>query len=165
MRSNMSRQRSTASTVHVPQRENPIVNRLNKTKVEREVDHEQERVERMKKESAVKRAAAEAKVCFVLPVHSLILCAGLTGVVEKSGCGTREATRSREGRPVVRLAFLGGRQLRGRGGSETEEVCQGTRGGLHVNVQLLRRRIPVSRTLDLLKSKHPVPTQTPPSNT
>ncbi|KAI0642922.1 cytoplasmic protein [Trametes meyenii] len=47
--------------VHVPKRENPIVNRLNKTKVEREVDHEQERVERIKQENAVKRAAAAAK--------------------------------------------------------------------------------------------------------
>ncbi|KAI0671177.1 cytoplasmic protein [Trametes maxima] len=47
--------------VHIPKRENPIVNRLNKTKVEREVDHEQERVERIKQENAVKRAAAAAK--------------------------------------------------------------------------------------------------------
>ncbi|KAG8964036.1 Coiled-coil domain-containing protein 25 [Tulasnella sp. 425] len=44
--------------VHVPQRENFIVNRLNKTKVEREVDHEQEKIERQKVESAVRRAAA-----------------------------------------------------------------------------------------------------------
>ena len=49
-------------SVHVPKRENPIVNRLNKTKVEREVDHEQERIERIKKENAAKRAAAAAKV-------------------------------------------------------------------------------------------------------
>ncbi|RXW22490.1 hypothetical protein EST38_g3358 [Candolleomyces aberdarensis] len=47
--------------VHVPSRENPIVNRLNKTKVEREVDHEQERVDRLKQESAVKRAAANER--------------------------------------------------------------------------------------------------------
>ncbi|EIW52446.1 cytoplasmic protein [Trametes versicolor FP-101664 SS1] len=47
--------------VHVPKRENVIVNRLNKTKVEREVDHENEKVERIKKENAVKRAAAAAK--------------------------------------------------------------------------------------------------------
>ncbi|KAJ2933842.1 hypothetical protein H1R20_g3282, partial [Candolleomyces eurysporus] len=47
--------------VHVPRRENPIVNRLNKTKVEREVDHEQERVDRLKQESAVKRAAANER--------------------------------------------------------------------------------------------------------
>ncbi|KAJ8081156.1 hypothetical protein PM082_017999 [Marasmius tenuissimus] len=47
--------------VHVPKRENPIVNRLNKTKVEKEVDHEQERVDRIKKETAVRRAAAAEK--------------------------------------------------------------------------------------------------------
>jgi len=34
------------------------VNRLNKTKEEREVDHEQERVDREKKESAERKAAA-----------------------------------------------------------------------------------------------------------
>ncbi|KAF8877145.1 hypothetical protein CPB84DRAFT_1817617 [Gymnopilus junonius] len=39
----------------------PIVNRLNKTKVERDVDHEQERVDRVKAENAVKRAAAAEK--------------------------------------------------------------------------------------------------------
>ncbi|KAG8924450.1 hypothetical protein FRC01_011495 [Tulasnella sp. 417] len=44
--------------VHVAQRENVIVNRLNKTKVEREVDHEQEKIDREKAESAVRRAAA-----------------------------------------------------------------------------------------------------------
>ena len=53
--------------VYVPNRENPIVNRLNKTKVEREVDHEQERQERIKRENAVKRAAAVAQVCSVVP--------------------------------------------------------------------------------------------------
>jgi hypothetical protein len=48
--------------VHVPKRENVIVNRLNKTKVERVVDHEAERIERVKSENAAKRAAAAAKV-------------------------------------------------------------------------------------------------------
>ncbi|KAI0783448.1 DUF814-domain-containing protein [Abortiporus biennis] len=47
--------------VHVPKRENPIVNRLNKTKQERQVDHEAERIERVKQEGAVRRAAAAAK--------------------------------------------------------------------------------------------------------
>ncbi|KAF8272608.1 cytoplasmic protein [Lactarius quietus] len=47
--------------VHVPKRENAIVNRLNKTKVERVVDHEAERIERVKSENAAKRAAAAAK--------------------------------------------------------------------------------------------------------
>jgi hypothetical protein len=48
--------------VHVAKRENPIVNRLNKTKVEREVNHEQERVDRLKAEAAQKRAAAAERV-------------------------------------------------------------------------------------------------------
>jgi hypothetical protein len=54
----------------VPKRENPIVNRLNKTKVERVVDHEQEKIDRIKKETAIHRAAAAQKVCFLI---SLVL--------------------------------------------------------------------------------------------
>src|SRR6267142_4048490 len=50
------------SIAHVPKRENAIVNRLNKTKVERVVDHEAEKIERVKSENAVKRAAAAVKV-------------------------------------------------------------------------------------------------------
>jgi len=52
----------TGWTVYIQKRENPIVNRLNKTKVERQVDHEQERQERIKRENAVKRTAAAAQV-------------------------------------------------------------------------------------------------------
>lgn len=48
--------------MHVEKRENAINNRLNKTKVERDVDHEQERVDRLKRESAIKRTAAAEKV-------------------------------------------------------------------------------------------------------
>ncbi|KAG8997942.1 hypothetical protein FRB90_012405 [Tulasnella sp. 427] len=44
--------------IHVPQRENAIVNRLDKTKAERDVDHEQEKIDRQKAESAVRRAGA-----------------------------------------------------------------------------------------------------------
>ncbi|KAH0586041.1 Coiled-coil domain-containing protein 25 [Termitomyces sp. 'cryptogamus'] len=47
--------------VHVAKRENPIVNRLNKTKVERVVDHEQERIERLKVEHALRRQVAAEK--------------------------------------------------------------------------------------------------------
>ncbi|KAH7884997.1 cytoplasmic protein [Phlebopus sp. FC_14] len=47
--------------IHVAKRENPIVNRLNKTKVEKQVDHEQEKIERIKKENAEKRAIAAQK--------------------------------------------------------------------------------------------------------
>jgi hypothetical protein len=56
----------TSMKVHEPKRENPIVNRLNKTKVEREVNHEQERVDRLKKESTARRVAAAEKVLFFL---------------------------------------------------------------------------------------------------
>lgn len=55
------------TTVYVEKRENPIVNRLNKTKEERQVDHEQERIDRIKKENAVKRTAAAEKVPSELP--------------------------------------------------------------------------------------------------
>ncbi|KAI5896151.1 DUF814-domain-containing protein [Schizophyllum commune H4-8] len=58
--------------VHVAKRENPIVNRLNKTKVERQVDHEAEKVERLKKESAARRAAAAAKVGRLPPINGYI---------------------------------------------------------------------------------------------
>ena len=53
---------SNPHQVHVAKRENPIVNRLNKTKVERAVDHEQERIDRVKAESAIRRAQAAEKV-------------------------------------------------------------------------------------------------------
>jgi hypothetical protein len=57
----------TCRVVHIAKRENPIVNRLSKTKVERVVDHEAERIERAKRENVVKRAAAAVKVCRSLP--------------------------------------------------------------------------------------------------
>ncbi|KAJ7599909.1 cytoplasmic protein [Mycena floridula] len=47
--------------VHTPTRSNPIVNRLNKTKSERTVDHEQERTDRIKEETAVRRKEAAEK--------------------------------------------------------------------------------------------------------
>jgi hypothetical protein len=40
-----------------------IVNRLNKTKEERAVDHEQERVDRLKAEASARRTLANEKVC------------------------------------------------------------------------------------------------------
>ncbi|KAH7928746.1 cytoplasmic protein [Leucogyrophana mollusca] len=52
---------SDKRVLHVPKRENPIVNRLNKTKVEKEVDHEQERIDRVKQENAEKRSVAAQK--------------------------------------------------------------------------------------------------------
>lgn len=50
--------------VHIPTRENPIVNRLNKTKVEKEVDHEQERADRLKAEATARRIEAQARASF-----------------------------------------------------------------------------------------------------
>ncbi|KAF8587687.1 cytoplasmic protein [Ramaria rubella] len=47
--------------IHVAKRENSIVNRLNKTKIEKEVDHEQEKTDRLKAEAAVRRIAAAEK--------------------------------------------------------------------------------------------------------
>ncbi|THH27593.1 hypothetical protein EUX98_g6593 [Antrodiella citrinella] len=47
--------------VYIAKRENVIVNRLNKTKVQKQVDHEEEKIERVRNENAVKRAAAAAK--------------------------------------------------------------------------------------------------------
>jgi hypothetical protein len=47
---------------YVPARDNAVVNRLNKTKAERVVDHEQERLDRLKAAGAIKRAAAIAQV-------------------------------------------------------------------------------------------------------
>jgi len=52
----------TGFQVYIQKRENVIVNRLNKTKVERQVDHEQERQDRVKRENEIKRVAAVAQV-------------------------------------------------------------------------------------------------------
>jgi hypothetical protein len=46
--------------IHVPARDNAIVNRLNKTKKEVQVDHEAEQVARVKAESLAKKAHVEA---------------------------------------------------------------------------------------------------------
>jgi hypothetical protein len=48
--------------VHVTTRDNAIVNRMNKTKVEREVDHEAERQARLKEEGRTKKAEATERV-------------------------------------------------------------------------------------------------------
>jgi hypothetical protein len=69
--------------VHVAKRENPIVNRLNKTKIEKDVDHEQEKVDRLKAESAIRRQQAAEKVRFSSYISlSLFLMAS----TEKGGC-------------------------------------------------------------------------------
>jgi hypothetical protein len=56
--------------VHVATRENAIVNRINKTKVEKEVDHESERQLRLKDEGRRKKAEAIERVSLF---HSLCL--------------------------------------------------------------------------------------------
>ena len=56
--------------VHVAMRDNAIVNRLNKTKVERVVDHEAERQERLREEG--KRKKAEAVILVSLPSTTLV---------------------------------------------------------------------------------------------
>jgi len=58
--------------VYVEKRENAINNRLNKTKLEREVDHEQERIDRVKKENAIKRVAAAEKVQILALIMSSV---------------------------------------------------------------------------------------------
>jgi hypothetical protein len=51
---------------HVIERVNSVVNRLVKTKVVREVDHENEKVERIKEEGRVRRLAANVRVSHFL---------------------------------------------------------------------------------------------------
>jgi len=48
--------------VYVTTRDNAIVNRLNKTKIEKEVDHEGERQERLREEGRRKKAEAAERV-------------------------------------------------------------------------------------------------------
>ena len=49
--------------VHVQTRDNAIVNRLNKTKVEKEVDHESDRQERLRLEGRKKKVEVLERVC------------------------------------------------------------------------------------------------------
>ena len=51
--------------VLVPQRENPIVNRLNKTKVEKHPDLKQERDDRQRELRKRDQAAQQLRVCFL----------------------------------------------------------------------------------------------------
>jgi hypothetical protein len=54
--------RADVMTVHIKTRDNAIVNRLNKTKVEKEVDHESERQERLRLEGRKKKLEAIDRV-------------------------------------------------------------------------------------------------------
>jgi hypothetical protein len=58
----------------IPQRENPIVNRLNKTKVEKHPDLRQEKEDRLKELRQKDHAAFMARVCSPPPLFSLPLC-------------------------------------------------------------------------------------------
>ena len=87
----------------MPKRENVIVNRLNKTKVERVVDHEAERIERVKSENAAKRASAATKVLSATTSQLLERTDSESDRVEKGRPGACGGTQSREGRTLVRL--------------------------------------------------------------
>ena len=63
---------------------------MNKTKVEKEVDHEQERVDRIKAENAVKRAAAAERVS-MLPTNLIPYSSHNT---EKGGSRARKDSGS-----------------------------------------------------------------------
>jgi hypothetical protein len=51
---------------HIATRENAIVNRLMKTKLVKDVDHEAERIDRLREEGKVKKAKANLLVRFFL---------------------------------------------------------------------------------------------------
>jgi len=52
---------SRVKKIHIATRDNAIINRLNKTKVVREVDHEAERIERVKREAIARKAVVQAQ--------------------------------------------------------------------------------------------------------
>ena len=87
--------------MHVAKRENPIVNRLNKTKVEKEVDHEQERVDRIKKENAAKRSAAVEKVLSTSITTDLTDC----HILHRKGKMQNLPNRERQRKPLVPTTF------------------------------------------------------------
>jgi len=60
--------------VHVQSRDNAIVNRLNKTKIEKEVDHESDRQDRLRLEGRKKKVEVLERVCGAL---SLLLSLSL----------------------------------------------------------------------------------------
>lgn len=80
--------------VLVATRENPIVNRLNKTKVEREVDHEQEKEDRIRAEAAKRRVEAAAKVRFRIP---FAVCTSLTPITFTAKSRPGACTQERRG--------------------------------------------------------------------
>lgn len=87
------------------------MNRLNKTKVVREVDHEAERIERVKAENAEKRAAAAAKVSFVLVyTHAYTSRISYTETVARQRKADADLAKAREAEKAARsydLLFTG----------------------------------------------------------
>ena len=85
--------------VHVAARENPIVNRLNKTKVEREVDHEAEKTLRLQEEASKRRAEMAAKVCLYHP-HKFHCNTHSQNVLQRKA--ELELTQKREAQEMAR---------------------------------------------------------------
>jgi hypothetical protein len=56
--------------IHVPERVNAVVNRLNKTKQIRDVDHESDLVARLKEEGRIKRLEATERVRLPLSLQA-----------------------------------------------------------------------------------------------
>jgi hypothetical protein len=67
---------------------------MNKTKVEKEVDHEQERVDRIKQENAVKRAAAAERVSKIAGRYSRTIANAPQKKAEAELAKTREAEKA-----------------------------------------------------------------------
>lgn len=86
---------------HVPERQNAIVNRLAKTKMERIVDHEAERVERIKKEGRRKRLATNERVSFSALASFFDKLLTWISSTEKLGFGDPKDSESGGGCAVV----------------------------------------------------------------
>lgn len=76
--------------MHVPARENLIVNRLNKTKIEREVDHEADRQDRLRAEGRVKKAQAQEVVSLPPFAHRGTVADTVWGGQEKQAQAQRK---------------------------------------------------------------------------
>lgn len=71
--------------VLVPQRENPIINRLNKTKVEKHPNLQQEREDRQKELRKRDQVAVQARVCPPTPLSMLPLSPARSGFCWPAG--------------------------------------------------------------------------------
>jgi hypothetical protein len=69
--------------VLVPQRENAIINRLNKTKVERKPDLQEERDEHLKEGRRKELAAQQLRVCFFLFLFFFFLLPAILSMNQK----------------------------------------------------------------------------------